>query len=215
MDPSVQAVRLNEDEADKLRAAGHAIPKVTRLEKRSDLSLEDRLYVVKRLYTLRTLLLPFMMRVFPDQDPMDMLRDVLRSQYEEDNDVDIPLPLTIVNLMKDKRGLTDRFMPLTYGVYDGRAVDGEFHSIFMMITSELTSKAFIQALTKNITLEIEEGSEVATARWKDLVAPRLAEGGDLFLAGAEEAERIRQFEMQLVKEAKKMVTENKGTEDEG
>ena len=204
MDSSVQAVRLREEEADALRAAGHAIPKVTSLERKSDLTLEQRVYVIKRLFTLRNMLLPFMMRVFPDQDPMDMIRDVLRSQYNEDNDVDIPLPKSIVDMMEDPKGYTNRFMPFTYGVYDGRAVDGEFHSLFMMITNELTSTEFMKALVENAELEIKAGAEVAADAWKSDVAPRLEEGGDLYKAGAAAADQIRIFERNLVEEAKAM-----------
>jgi len=199
-------IRLNASEEEELRRQGHAIPRVVELERKSTLDMEQRVYVVKRVYTIRKLMLPFLMRSFPDQDAMETLRDVLRSQCEDCEDTGIALPTKLASILADPKKCFDKFLPYTYGVRDGRDIDGEFHAVFMMLTSELTSPEFIQCLTRNMAMEHEYGHATARHAWDTNVAPRLEEGKDLWQAGAKEATRIEGFKANLVAEAKAMAT---------
>ena len=137
------------------------------LPKRSSLTNAERATVLRRLHGARRVLFPLVIEAFDPRSNFEVLmRDVLRSAYEQDAGVDIlpQLEGRIVDYMRrqDRDLLLRRFFKHSYGAVDGTGVrqfqatgeasntDGEFSKMLGSICNYSMSQETIEALATSL-----------------------------------------------------------------
>lgn len=174
-------------EAERMRAAGHALPRRVRLRKRSTLTREERAYAMKRLFVIRNILDPILMVEGGGTAQLEHLLRLylrggtLRFPWSDDD----PRKFWYQKWMAgDPRKVMPAFLAQTWRHVEGAEQEGDFARVFTQFCEPTMCREMLDFLLEVLRLEEEETEgrvppgtteefvqeTVATGR-KDNVAP--------------------------------------------
>lgn len=165
-------------EAERMRAAGHALPRRVRLQKRSTLSGEERRYALRRLYVIRCLLDQVLIVECGGTGELEhMLRlyirgGTLRFPWADDDPRKFWYNKWIAG---DPRKIMPTFISQTWRSIEGAEQEGDFARIFTQFCELTMCKEMLDFLVRVLDLEEEEAAHkvppgTAEAYIKEVVA---------------------------------------------
>lgn len=187
-------IRLSDKEAAALRAKGHAIPERVRIQKDSDLTLDERRHCIKRLYVVKKLFVKMLLAKgytlseMPFELPRHIRGGTFRFPWRAEDERRAMYAKFI-----EGDPVFVRFLANTWKERDGAERAGEFSTMFETFCIHPVSKVFVEVVLK--TLDMEEAG--CSSEEIDAYAQQTTRPGPLRdairAARAKEAEELIEF----------------------